>query len=111
MQVVPEFLFAAAIAAVAFLCGIFYLRARSRRTRSVGRRVSRGPANLRFTCAGCSNQFTHSRRTQAAWENGTRKFFCHACHTKSRGAQAAAGPSASIPSAARRPRWRPGWWR
>jgi hypothetical protein len=82
MQFAPEILFAAALAVVAFLAGLVYLRLRNRRTRSVGLRVANGPANLRFTCAGCSGQFTHSRRTLAAWNKGTRKFVCNACHTK-----------------------------
>jgi hypothetical protein len=82
MQFAPEVLFAAALAVVAFLAGLVYLRLRGKRTRSVGLRIANGPANLRFTCAGCSGQFTHSRRTIAAWNKGTRKFFCNACHTK-----------------------------
>lgn len=85
MQVAPEVLFAAAIAAIAFLVGVLYLRVRAKRTRSVGLRVAHGPANLRFTCAGCSGQFTHSRRTLAAWSKGTRRFYCNACHTKWQG--------------------------
>jgi len=85
MQLSPELLFAAAIAAAVFLIGLLYLRARTKRTRSVGLRVAGGPANLRFTCAGCSGEFTHSRRTLAAWQKGTRKFFCNACHTKWQG--------------------------
>jgi len=91
-----ELLFAAAIAAVAFLAGLLVLRRRARRTRSVGLRPSGGPANMRFTCAGCSGQFTHSRRTISAWDKGTRSFYCHACHTKWQGshqAQSAAGKS------------------
>jgi hypothetical protein len=82
MQFSPEILFAAAMAVVAFLAGLVYLRLRGRRTRSVGLRVANGPTNLRFTCAGCSGQFTHSRRTISAWNKGTRKFICNACHTK-----------------------------
>jgi len=82
MQIAPEILFAAAVGVVAFLAGLVYLRLRGRRTRSVGLRIANGPSNLRFTCAGCSGQFTHSRRTIAAWNKGTRKFVCNACHTK-----------------------------
>lgn len=47
----------------------------------------RGPANLRFICAGCSQQFTHTRRTLGAWEKGTRRFYCNACHAKWRSAR------------------------
>ncbi|MBC7955440.1 MAG: hypothetical protein H7Y33_06190 [Cytophagales bacterium] len=87
MQLSPEFLFAASIGAVAFLAGLIYLRRRTRRTRSVGLRMAGGPTNLRFTCAGCSGKFTHSRRTLAGWNKGTRSFYCNACHTKSQGSQ------------------------
>ncbi len=80
-----EFLFAIGVAAVAFLIGMWYLHRRAKRTRSVGRRVEGGPSNLRFTCAGCSVKFTHSRRTLSAWQQGTRKFYCKACHTKAQG--------------------------
>ena len=85
MQFTPELLFAAAIAAVAFLAGVLVLRGRAKRTRSVGLRVAGGPANLRFTCKGCSGQFTHSRRTLHAWHKGARQFYCKACHTKGLG--------------------------
>jgi hypothetical protein len=85
MQLSPEFLLAAAIGAFAFVIGLLYLRRRTRRTRSVGLRVAGGPTNLRFTCAGCSGKFTHSRRTLAGWNKGTRSFYCNACHTKAQG--------------------------
>jgi DNA-directed RNA polymerase subunit RPC12/RpoP len=48
---------------------------------------SRGPTSLHYVCAGCSAQFTHSRRTIGAWEKGTRRFFCSNCHTKWRDKQ------------------------
>jgi hypothetical protein len=84
MSLSPELLFAAGIAAVAFLLGLLHLRARAKRTRtrSLGRKIEGGPSNLRFTCAGCSGKFTHSRQTLAAWERGNRKFYCKACQTK-----------------------------
>jgi hypothetical protein len=91
MSFAPEELFAAAIAAVAFLAGILIWRGRAKRTRSVGLRVEGGPANLRFTCAGCSGKFTHSRRTISAWEKGGRSFFCNACHTKWQSTHAPSG--------------------
>jgi hypothetical protein len=91
MQFSPEVWVAAAIAAVAFLVGLLYLRARSKRTRSVGRKLASGPSNLRFTCAGCKGQFTHSRRTIGAWDKGQRSFFCNACHTKWLGANPPSG--------------------
>ena len=86
MSLFPYLLSAAAIVAVVFLIGIFVVRNRARRTRSVGRQIEGGPTQLRFTCAGCSVQFTHSRRTSSAWRQGSRKFLCKACHTKRRGA-------------------------
>ena len=85
MQWAPEFIFAAAVTAVAFLGGALYLRSRAGRTRSVGRPVAAEPTNLRFKCKGCSQQFTHSRQTLGAWQKGTRQFYCKACHTKRRG--------------------------
>jgi len=86
VQIAPE-LIAAAVAVVVIVAGLLIQRAGGRRTRNVGRPVSDGPANLRFTCAGCKQQFTHSRRTLGAWRSGTRGFQCNACHTRSRGAR------------------------
>jgi hypothetical protein len=83
----PELLFAAAVAVAAFLVGLVWLRNRSPRTRNVahgkGRRGTAAPANLRYTCAGCSGQFTHSRRTLATRDKGAKSFYCNACHTRS----------------------------
>lgn len=83
----PELLFATAVAAAAFLVGLVWLRHRSPRTRNVvhgkGRRGVAAPANLRYTCAGCSGHFTHSRRTLAARDKGAKSFYCNACHTRS----------------------------
>ena len=86
LPLTAEFLLAVGVAALAFLIGVWYLHRRAKRTRSVGLRVEGGPSNLRYTCAGCSGQFTHSRRTLGAWQQGTRKFYCKACHTKAQGA-------------------------
>ncbi|MGY4828430.1 hypothetical protein ACVNIS_07630 [Sphaerotilaceae bacterium SBD11-9] len=80
-----EFMFAAGVAAAAFLAGLLYLRSRTRRTRSVGLKVAGGPKNMRFKCAGCSGQFTHSRQTLSSWERGNRTFYCKACRTKANG--------------------------
>ena len=41
-----------------------------------------GPQDVRFTCAKCSKQFNHSRRTIVAWEKGSRRIFCNGCHKK-----------------------------
>lgn len=85
MDLPPEFLFVAAIAAAAFLSLVLWARGRRRRTRSVGRMADRGPADLRYVCASCSGRFTHSRRTRLAWEKGARSFYCNACHTRTLG--------------------------
>lgn len=83
----PELLFAAAVGAIAFLGGLLWLRKRGPRTRNVAHgkaaRTAPAPANLRYTCAGCSGQFTHSRRTLSARDKGAKSFFCNACHTRS----------------------------
>jgi LSD1 subclass zinc finger protein len=87
MEFSPE-LFAAVVAAVAFAAGLWFVRARRRQTRTRGGSGrARGPANLRFTCANCTKQFTHSRRTLLTYEQGARQFFCSACHTRWRGSQ------------------------
>ncbi|HEY0821575.1 MAG TPA: hypothetical protein VGD46_22555 [Rhizobacter sp.] len=82
----PELLFAAAVAAAAFLVGLLWLRNRGPRTRNVAhgkkQRAAPAPANLRYTCAGCSGQFTHSRRTLAARDKGAKSFYCNACNTR-----------------------------
>jgi hypothetical protein len=76
------------------------------RTASAAR--SRGPASLHYVCGGCSAQFTHSRRTIAAWEKGTRRLFCGSCHAKwcekqpAQRAEIAAVPTQSKDGAARR---------
>ena len=57
-------------------------RKRSHRPDPANSTRSRGPASLHYVCAGCSAQFTHSRRTIGAWEKGTRRFFCSNCHSK-----------------------------
>jgi predicted SprT family Zn-dependent metalloprotease len=72
---------------VVVVIGLVAKRMRSTRTRNVGRPVEGGPSSLRFTCAGCSQQFTQSRRTLAAWRKGGRQFLCNACNTKRSGSQ------------------------
>lgn len=82
-----ELIFAAGMAAVAFLAGLLWLHRRGPLTRNVvhgkGRKAGAVPTKLRYTCAGCSGQFTHSRRTLAAREKGAKSFYCNACHTRS----------------------------
>jgi hypothetical protein len=70
--------------AVALVVVILFVLARrkTRQNRAPERQSARGPANLNFICAGCEEQFTHTKRTLGAWHKGTRKFFCNACHTK-----------------------------
>lgn len=74
-------------ASVALILLIAIARAKSKQTRKTTRPASRGPASMQFICAGCSQQFTHTKRTVAAWEKGTRRFFCNACHQKWRGSR------------------------
>ncbi|HEV7914620.1 MAG TPA: hypothetical protein VGP22_12715 [Albitalea sp.] len=73
------------VAVAVFVAVLLFLWTRAKRTRNVGRPVTGGPSNLRFTCAGCSRQFTHSRRTLSEWVEGLRQFHCKACHTRRRG--------------------------
>ena len=70
--------------AVALIVIVLFVlaRGRTRQNRAPERQSARGPANLSFICAGCDEQFTHTKRTLGAWEKGTRKFYCNACHTK-----------------------------
>ena len=75
------------ILALVFVGFIIVTRKRSNRPDPSTSTRSRGPANLHYVCAGCSAQFTHSRRTIGAWEKGTRRFFCSNCHTKWRDKQ------------------------
>lgn len=96
MELSPELWFAASIAAVAFLVGIWLWRVRGPRTRSVGRMAGRGPAELRYVCASCSGRFTHSRRTRLAMEKGARSFYCKACYTRSMSVKAPP-PSQMVP--------------
>lgn len=81
-----ELIFAISVAAVAFLGGLLWLRKRGPKTRNVahkGRRDVPAPANLRYTCAGCAGQFTHSRRTLSTRDKGAKSFYCNACNTRS----------------------------
>lgn len=66
-----------------------------KQTRTTTRPASRGPSSMQFVCAGCSQQFTHTKRTVAAWEKGTRRLFCNACHQKWRGSRPPQEPQAS----------------
>jgi hypothetical protein len=74
-----------ALVAIIFLIAL--VRSHSKQTHKTTRPTSRGPASMQFVCAGCSQEFTHTKRTVAAWEKGTRRFFCNACHQKWRGSR------------------------
>ena len=86
MQITLELLVSAGVALAVGLM-LFVFRARAARTTKLERPTYCGPANLSFVCAGCSEQFTHTRRTLGAWERGTRRFYCNVCHKKWRGLQ------------------------
>ena len=83
-----ELVIAAVLILALVAVGLFMvIRKRSNRPDPNVSTRTRGPANLHYVCAGCSVQFTHSRRTIGAWEKGTRRFFCNNCHTKWRSKQ------------------------
>ncbi|MBK7665794.1 MAG: hypothetical protein IPJ21_20095 [Sterolibacteriaceae bacterium] len=86
MQVSAEL--AAAIAAlVALAIGFVVWRRNAGRASRAKPSSFRGPTSMYFTCAGCSAQFPHTKRTVAAWEKGSRRVFCNACHKRWRNAQ------------------------
>lgn len=63
---------------VLLLLGMALLRMSKPQQRT--RPKPRGPANIRYVCAKCAGEFTHSNRTISAWEKGSRRFFCNPCH-------------------------------
>ena len=86
MQVSAEL--AAAIAGlVALAIGFVVWRRNAGRASRAKPSSFRGPTSMYFTCAGCSAQFPHTKRTVAAWEKGSRRVFCNTCHKKWRNAQ------------------------
>jgi hypothetical protein len=85
---------ASVVGIVAILVAILVWFRRSRGSPSTKGSIFRGPSSMHFTCAGCAGQFAHTKRTVAAWERGTRRVFCDACHRKWRNAQ----PLQSLPS-------------
>ena len=85
MQLSLGFLIAAIIAVAVLLVGAWCFK--SGASRKAKRPIVRGPSNMRFICARCSGQFTHTKRTVSAWEKGSRKVFCDACHKNWRNAQ------------------------
>ena len=95
-------LVAGAIAIVAILLGLVAWRRRTGSSSTTKTTAFRGPTNMYFTCAGCSGQFAHTKRTVGAWEKGSRRVFCDACHKKWRNARPPQTPSsdAAAPSRA-----------
>jgi hypothetical protein len=87
MQLSPLALGLAGLVVLIVLVALLVLRARNGRRRHAISSAGRGPNNLHFVCAGCGGQFTHTKRTVAAWEKGTRRFFCNSCHKSWRQAQ------------------------
>ena len=68
---------------IVLVIGVLVLARRtSRRARVQPSSASRTPASLHFVCSGCSERFPHTKRTISAFERGTNRMFCHACHSK-----------------------------
>jgi hypothetical protein len=86
MQLTAELAFAAA-ALVVIAAAVLLWRRRSNRSGAGRAPPFRGPATMQFTCAGCAGQFPHTKRTVAAWEKGSRRVFCDACHKQWRNAR------------------------
>ena len=86
MNVTAEIV-AAAVGLLVALVAVVAWRKSAVRSSSTSGRVFRGPSEMHFTCARCSAQVTHTKRTIAAWEKGSRRIFCDACHKKWRNAQ------------------------
>jgi len=80
-------LLAGVLTIVVILLGLLAWRRRTGGSSATKTAAFRGPTNMYFTCAGCSGQFAHTKRTVAAWEKGSRRVFCDACHRKWRNAQ------------------------
>jgi len=105
VQLSPSVIAALGIVSVVVVLLVFrFRRSRSRR----GSSSARGPSSLHFICAGCKGQFNHTKRTVSAWERGTRKFFCDACHKSWRQANPSSAPRAAPTGGAAQPRPRRG---
>ena len=74
-------------ALVAAILLVALTRGRAKQDHTSTRPASKGPADMQFVCAGCAQQFAHTKRTIAAWGKGTRRLFCNACHQKWRGSR------------------------
>lgn len=80
-------LVAGVVGIVALVIVFLVWRRNAVRSSRANGRSYRGPTDMHFTCAGCSGRFAHTRRTVAAWEKGSRRVFCDACHKQWRNAQ------------------------
>ena len=100
----PTYVGTAAVIAVLVVALLLVFRNRGK-TSIEPRPQARGPANLNYVCARCSAQVTHTKRTLAAWEKGSRKFFCNDCHKNWREAQPPREPQGQ-PSTSRAPEQR-----
>jgi len=103
MSVTVEIVSAAVGVLLALVALVAWRKSAGRSSAAKGR-VFRGPSEMYFTCARCSAQVAHTKRTIAAWEKGSRRIFCDACHKKWRTAQppqeAPYGASAGVASRA-----------
>jgi hypothetical protein len=103
MSVTVEIVSAAVGVLLALVALVAWRKSAGRSSAAKGR-VFRGPSEMYFTCARCSAQVAHTKRTIAAWEKGSRRIFCAACHKKWRTAQppqeAPYGASAGVASRA-----------
>ena len=88
-----------ALAIVALILGLVVWLRRTGGSSATKSTAFRGPTNMYFTCAGRSGQFNHTKRTVAAWERGSRRVFCDACHKKWRNAQPPQIPTAGARAA------------
>lgn len=82
MQIIEFIPFYVGGAFIAFLLIFVFVKFSSPKKEQLSRSKYEGPSNLHFDCAGCSEQFAHTKRTIAAWQKGTRRFFCNKCHKK-----------------------------
>ena len=71
----------ACVVVVALLLVFAFIARKSRSGAQQPVSRSGAPANLHFTCAKCSQRFPHTKRTVAAFERGTKRLFCGACHS------------------------------
>jgi hypothetical protein len=71
-----------AVLVVLVIAAFALARRASRRTRTQSLASVRAPASLHFVCAGCSERYSHTKRTVSAFERGTTRLFCNACHGK-----------------------------